>query len=236
MKELRSDLIDWAQALDQEIPRNISKWWVPTNDKNHIFDTNSMMFVNGNLNYYQMENMVASALYEQYDWNPDLPTTKAFCDFIKSEYHTPDHKFGRMVLWRVSAGCAILPHNDSQLYHKMVDRYILFITKHPSGWVEMRIDEFATGEETQHHQLQYNINTDQGCLMRFNPSRERHSFINNTEDDWIIIAFDVWNPGLLKMCDRLYDANIALRQPNRFTEYGTKAQYKYIDRPLHNAS
>ena len=180
----------WAETLLNEISNNGQEWWWPVSDKHQVFEQALMQFVNGNLNYFNFENMLLSVV-EGYRFNRYLPKTLEFCEYVRTL--TNDRgPFGRMCVWQIPPRAELLPHKDSFKYHVMIVRNIFVISKHNNS--NSIIDIAGTV-----------VNYDQGTLFQFHPGAEEHSFKNNSDEPWYFLGFDYWNPKMLFHCLKTTD-------------------------------
>ena len=212
MRFIRDDLIEWAEITAEEIDADQTAWWHPPHE---IFVQTRMKFMNKNLNYTYLGNMVAIAMLENPEWHPGLQKTIDFCHMIREDQEKYDAPFGRMVIWKVLANKALLPHRDAFSYHHMITRYIFFATKHPEGSIIVKVN---------HKQVPSN----QGVLWEFNPGRELHTFINNSDKDLLVLAFDVWDEDKLFKAASKFNLKKAVNDPRRYTEFGNETYGKYI--------
>lgn len=216
MRLIKEDLVEWASLLEQEIKNDSSEWFCPKGKDNlHIFDNAHMKFMNRNLNYTDLSNMVSIACAEKQEWHPGLKKTIEFCKFVRSFEEKDGIPFGRMVIWKVLPHKAILAHNDAYEYHDMIMRYIFFVSKHPDELIDVVIN-------------QRKVRSSQGVLFEFNPRREQHKFVNNTNEDLLFLAWDVWDENQLNKASCTTDIEFTIKNPKRYTELGMDTEGKYI--------
>ena len=168
MKLISNTLKLNADIIEHEILSDTTTWINPNETKlgfPQASDVN-LKFINGNLNFMNLPNMVVSAIAETQKYHPGLVKTLDFCNYVRAL--TNDiAPFGRMVVWCITPNSEIIPHMDKFPYHMMVIRNIFVISDN--------ID----------NQLQININNqpvpiNKGTLFQFSPSEEIHSFINSS--------------------------------------------------------
>ena len=199
MKIITNTESDWPNILLSEITSD-GAWWRPVSDKHQIFEQCYMKFVNGNLNYFNFENMLLSLL-EGYKYNPTLPNTLKFCEYVRTL--TGDRgPFGRMCVWNVPPRAELLLHRDSFRYHNYITRNIFVISKHNNLNSRIQINNDI-------------IDYDQGTLFQFSPAREQHSFKNNSDEPWYFLGFDYWKPSSLLYLLRTIDLTSIFNDPIR---------------------
>lgn len=192
---------DGASQVLKEILQDEGKseWWLPKSDMHTIFEQARMKFVNGNLNYFDLRNMVVHAQDKSPYWNPAFARTREVCSGLKhslQEYGP----VGRMCVWCVPPRSRIEPHTDNYDYHRMVSRWILFLT-HSSADTQVFFDKEVQPSET-------------GNVVRLQPFYQRHSFENHSDKPWYFFAFDTWDPQKLKKLIR--DDDLAyVKDPKR---------------------
>jgi hypothetical protein len=179
MKIITESEFQWAQIILNEIDISKNDWWRPVNDKHQIFEQAYMKFVNGNLNYYNFENMLLSVI-EGYAYNKELPKTLEFCEYVRTL--TGDRgPFGRMCVWKIPPGAELLLHRDSFKYHNMIIRNIFILSNHNPKNSRIMINHNP-------------VNYDKGTLFQFSPATESHSFKNMSDESWYFLGFDYWIP------------------------------------------
>lgn len=185
-----------ANVILREIHADEGKgeWWIPRSDMHTIFEQARMKFVNGNLNYLDIRNMVIHAQDKNPYWNPAFAKTRVMCDALKQRL-TEKGPLGRMCIWCVPPNSRIEPHTDNYDYHRMVSRWILFLT-HSSEDTQVTFDK-----EVQSSQV--------GNVLKLQPFYQRHSFENRSDTPWYFFAFDTWDEnklaGLTNPDDHLYE-------------------------------
>lgn len=180
---------DIAESVYQEIlSDSSSSWFVPKGPpqggpKKGDFDEGNMRFVNRNLNYLYIENMIVHALRDDYDYNTNYPTLLKFCNDARPEVNQTG-PFGRMCIWKLKPHCSILPHYDRWEYHHQITRYIFCVSDHSCNDVVINIGDKE-------------IQVEQGLFFNFYPSTEKHTFSNKTDRDFYFIGYDYWKPDCL---------------------------------------
>lgn len=165
-------------ARDEQGPKN---WWHPKSPpgNNHkIFDLALMKFVNGNLNYPDLKNMLLHARDPNPWYNPAYRATLQVCKALKSLIEEAG-PFGRMCLWRVESGKYIAPHTDNYFYHRYINRWLYFLN--------------LTSEQTEVVFADEKIDAGAGQLVELQPFNERHSLKNCSEKVWYFLVFDTWD-------------------------------------------
>lgn len=181
---------DIAKEIHQEIiDDKDSSWFGPKGQpeggpRKGDFDEGNMRFVNRNLNYFYIENMISHALKNDYEYNPHYPKLLKFCNDMREVLNQPG-PFGRMCIWNLKANCSILPHYDRWEYHHQITRYIFCISDHNPEDVIVNID----GKD---------VPIEQGKLFSFFPAAEKHAFSNKTDRDFYFIGYDYWKPECLE--------------------------------------
>ena len=143
------------------------------------FDHGRMKFLNRNLNYFYIENMISLALKDNYDYNPNYKNTLGICNELRNDLdeHGP---FGRMCVWKLPPKGFLLEHVDNWEYHRQITRYILCVGTQEKSDVMIKINKTP-------------IDVVQGLLFQFHPSTELHEFVNYTDKEWYFLGFDYWN-------------------------------------------
>lgn len=212
--------LERTKQLYQEILTDQSDWFHPAGRRPgepHIegdFNYGRMRFVNRNLNYFYYDNMLSHALKNEYTYNPHYPLMLEFCRDIGAMFNEPG-PFGRMCIWHVMPGGAILPHVDNWEYHRKIRRYILCISEHEGTDAYIKIEDDI-------------IEVRQGLLFQFNPATEMHTFANNSTDKkWYFLGFDFWDVEKLQesALNKGFTADTGIMYDDRFGGYGTKAKY-----------
>jgi hypothetical protein len=210
-----------AASLKEELDADQGSWFQPKGQPRDgtapgDFDYGQMKFLNRNLNYFYIENMISHALRGDYEYNPGFPKALAFCNYLR-EYLDEPGPFGRMCMWKLVGKAYLSPHYDRWAYHHNISRYILCVSDHASSEATIRI----AGKE---------IEVKQGLLFSFAPSVEEHEFINHTDRDWNFLGFDYWVPDKLKSMSELHNVSLTTDVPyqpgfggfNRRTKYMSK--------------
>lgn len=200
-------LVPWAKKIESEILSYSDDWYWPFNDKHQIFEQAKMIFVNKNLNYFHLDNMIA-ALCEGDEYNESLRITRNFCGYSRTLTGdtTP---FGRMCVWHLPPGKELLPHFDLLEYHFNIIRNIFIVSDHSSDEDSINID----GQE---------VEFSQGTLFQFSPATEQHSFKNSSTRPFYFLGYDFWLPDKLSEHLSKFDNLESLFDDhNRHTQYGT---------------
>lgn len=185
-----------ANVILKEIQDDEGKgeWWTPRSDMHTIFEQARMKFVNGNLNYIDLRNMVIHANDKNPYWNPAFQSTRVVCGALRRKLNESG-PLGRMCLWCVPPRAQIEPHTDNYEYHRMVSRWILFLTHSPENTTVL----FDNQEQP----------SALGNIVRLQPFYQRHSFENRSDEPWYFFAFDTWDTAKLKKLvrpdDHLYE-------------------------------
>lgn len=170
-------------AADEADPRG---WWhpksLPSND-HKIFDRALMKFLNGNLNYSDLKNVVIHANDPDPYWNAAYPNTIQLCRDFKALLNEPG-PFGRMCLWKIVPGHDIALHTDNFRYHGHITRWVYFLNLNDS------VTEVTFAGER--------IRSSAGYLVELQPKLEAHFFKNNSDQDWYFLVFDTWDVEALK--------------------------------------
>lgn len=206
---VRTDIPNYTQEIlteiqDDDDSRQAEKdngWWVPKSyDNSHtIFERAYMKFVNGNLNYADLANMVIHANDDDPYWNAAFPKTKQFCLAVKSLLGERG-PLGRMCLWKMPPGMFLEPHTDNYKYHRVIRRWIYFLNQEPPG-VSVKFNDVDMPCRT-------------GTLLELQPAEEKHSFANHSEEDWYFLAFDTWDVEQLRMLSQKFSPKYA-KSPQR---------------------
>jgi|LakMenE01Jun11ns_1017448.scaffolds.fasta_scaffold9902353_2 hypothetical protein len=178
MKIITNNEIDWANKIEQEIlADSANEWWLPQSSEHKIFEQAYMKFVNGNLNYFKFEIMIA-ALLEETNYNKNLTETLNFCNYAR--LLTGDTgPFGRMCVWKLPPKKELLRHRDNFKYHKHIVRNIFIVSKHSSNNCNISINDKL-------------VDFNQGTLFQFFPATDQHAFANNSDRDFYFVGFDYW--------------------------------------------
>ena len=173
-------------------------WWHPKSPpgNNHqIFDKALMKFLNGNLYYPDLRNMVIHANDADPYWNPNLPVHIDFCKKAR-EFLGEQGPLGRMCLWKIVPGHYIAPHTDNYYYHRCIKRWIYFLN----------LDDQVTDVTFANQKQRSNA----GTLLELQPFHEKHAFYNNSQEDWYFVVFDTWDMHMLtNLTDPVKDAAYA---------------------------
>ena len=205
MKIISNSEQQWAKTILTEITLDSESWWKPIDDNHQIFEQCNMKFVNKNLNYFNFKNMLLT-LIEGYEFNKSLSKTLEFCKYVRT-ISGDRGPFGRMCVWEVPPHAELLRHYDSFKYHNCIIRNIFIVSEHNNNNSDIEINGIS-------------VNYNQGTLFQFNPSRESHSFKNNSDSPWYFLGFDYWIPEKLFMFLRATDVtelyNDPIRKSNKF--------------------
>lgn len=211
-------LAHWAKMIESEISSYGDDWWWPMDEKHQVFEQAKMIFVNRNLNYFHLDNMIA-ALCEGDEFNPALPITRNFCGYSRTL--TGDTgPFGRMCVWNLPTGKELLPHFDSFEYHFKIIRNIFIVSDHSS-----RVNTFNINDE--------DVEFAQGTLFQFSPAVEKHTFKNSSDVPFYFLGYDFWVPEKLSESLSKFDNLEELfNDHDRHTQYGTpkRKKLKYMSR------
>jgi hypothetical protein len=211
-------LVNWAQRVEAEILAYPDEWFWPVDDKHQIFEEAKMIFVNRNLNYFHLDNMVA-AVCEGDDYNPNLLTTRKFCGYSRVLTGNPG-PFGRMCVWNLQSNKELLPHVDAFAYHFRIVRNIFIISKHTNDKVSININNKE-------------VEFDQGTLFQFSPATELHAFKNTSDEPFYFLGYDFWIIDKLRAALNTTENLIELMDDEkRLVTYGRPKinKYKYISR------
>ncbi len=184
-----------ASVVLQEIYADEGKgeWWIPRSDSHTIFEQARLKFVNGNLNYIDLRNMVIHAKDKTPYWNPAFAKTRVVCDVLRRRLGESG-PLGRMCIWCVPPRSRIEPHTDNYDYHRMISRWILFLTSNSD--TKAIFDNSAQP-------------TDNATILKLQPFYQKHEFANNSDKPWYFFAFDTWDPQkltqLVRPDDSLYE-------------------------------
>lgn len=190
MKIITNNELPWAKTILSEITSDSEQWWCPINDKHQIFEQSFLKFVNRNLNYYNISNMLLS-LIEGYQYNKSLTKTLDFCNYSRN-LTNDQGPFGRMCVWNIPPGAELLSHRDKFKYHYMIVRNIFIVSDHDNNNSHISIQNKT-------------INYNQGTLFQFQPAIEEHAFKNNSDKPWYFLGFDFWNTEMLFHAIKSYD-------------------------------
>lgn len=178
MKVITNLEINWTNEIEEEILADSSnEWWWPKSTKHKIFEAAYMKFVNGNLNYFNFANMVASVL-EETNYNKNLTKTLNFCNYARSLTGNSG-PLGRMCVWKLPPGKGLQRHLDNFKYHEHIVRNIFIVSKHSSNNCNILINDKI-------------VEFNQGTLFQFFPAVEQHAFVNNSDTDFYFLGFDYW--------------------------------------------
>lgn len=211
-------LKSWAKKVEAEITAYTDEWFWPVDDKHKIFEQAKMIFVNRNLNYFHLDNMVAT-LCEGDEYNPGLPVTRNFCGFSRTLTRDTG-PFGRMCVWNLQASMELLPHVDAFDYHFNIVRNIFIVSEHSSDEIKININ----GQD---------IKFSQGTLFQFSPATEKHAFKNSSDVPFYFLGYDFWVPNKLsENLSKFKNLETLFDDPNRKIHYDhpkTK-KHKYISK------
>jgi hypothetical protein len=218
MKLISTSLQEQAKIILDEITASTTEYWHPTpRDPSHgdsNFEYAYMKFLNGNLNYFNFENMVAQTT-ENDPFNPEFPNTVAVCDYTKELTNT-DTPYGRMCVWYIPAKGKIKPHYDPWQYHRNIIRNILIVSKN----VENKHSIVIEGET---------IIPLNGMLFQFDPATELHSFINDSDEPFYFLGYDFWQKDKLELAKQELDIQKIINNPTRLASCGWHGtDYKYV--------
>ena len=207
MKYLTENLNDWSEIILDEIKSDSSPYFWPKSNKHTIFERAYMKFVNRNLNYFDLGNMMVNALLDDFECNVNFQKTLDFCKFVRKNFDDEFSPFGRMCIWYIPPKSGIKKHIDHFAYHTMITRYIFFVSNHNSQEIDIKIN----GDP---------ISYCQGKLFNFFPAREYHEFINNSDSDFYFLGFDVWKKNLLDAVSKRFDLQAIKLNPLRYNSFG----------------
>ena len=176
-------LSGWAKKIEAEILAYPRDWFWPRDANHKIFEQAKMIFMNRNLNYFHVGNMVA-AVCEGDEYNPNLVMTRKFCGYSRT-LSGDTGPFGRMCTWNLQANKALLPHVDAYKYHFNIVRNIFIVSENNGSEVTININD-------------ENVEVKQGTLFQFSPATERHAFVNTSSVPFYFLGYDFWIPGKLK--------------------------------------
>lgn len=217
MKVINRELQNWAHIITDEIAADEGKgeYFWPKSKSHEIFEQAYMKFINRNLNYFHLENMIRQTT-EGNEFNPAFAKTLEFCRFVRTL--SPEHAkspFGRMCIWNLPAGKKLLPHRDDYMYHRFVTRNIFVISDNTPGSIKINIENQLAPVE-------------QGVLWQFNPDVELHEFENNDDKPFFFMGFDFWNLRLLQALTSLLGPETDKMKAERYSGFGgpgTKCKY-----------
>jgi hypothetical protein len=170
-------LAEWAQRVEAEILAYPDEWFWPKDDKHKIFEEANMIFVNRNLNYFHLDNMV-TAVCEGDEFNPNLVTTRKFCGYSRTLTGNRG-PYGRMCVWNLQSNKELLPHVDAYAYHFRIVRNIFVVSKRTNDKVSININN-------------QEVEFDQGTLFQFSPATEMHAFKNTSDEPFYFLGYDFW--------------------------------------------
>lgn len=191
---------DWllmqAKLVHDEITKDIGKhdyWhpkineerWPANIPKHYVFEQAYMKFLNGNLNYYYFPNMVAHS-QEQDGWNESFPNSIEFCKNVRKITGNKG-PLGRMCVWNLPPGRKLLPHVDDFEYHRHIVRNIFIVSPNLESKTRINIAGAAAP-------------TAQGSFFQFQPHKQMHEFVNESDEHFYFLGFDYW------IMDRLNEA------------------------------
>lgn len=181
-------LSEQAQLIHSEITADIGvhDYWHPKINeerwpadvpKHHVFEQAYMKFLNGNLNYYHFPNMVLHS-QEQDGWNESFPLAINFCKNVRRITGNKG-PLGRMCVWDLPPGRKLLPHVDDFEYHRHIVRNIFIVSPNLESKVRINI----SGKPAP---------TTQGSFFQFQPHKQMHEFINESDEHFYFLGFDYW--------------------------------------------
>jgi hypothetical protein len=225
-------LSERAQIVYQEILNDIDvhEYWHPkineerwpdNEPKHKTFEQAYMKFLNGNLNYYDFPNMVAHS-QEQDGWNLNFPDTLKFCEDLRKITGNRG-PFGRMCIWDLPPGRRLLPHVDDFEYHRHIVRNIFVVSPDLEDKTKIVIQNNI-------------IKPKQGTMFQFQPHKENHEFVNDSDQHFYFLGFDYWIMDRLAEAKNRINIDTVINDTNRvrFTEsgdliygsIGTKCKYQ----------
>jgi hypothetical protein len=211
-------LKNWAKKIESEILSYSKEWFWPVDDKHKIFEQAKMIFINRNLNYFHLDNMI-TAVCEGDEYNSELNVARKFCGYSRTL--TGDTgPFGRMCVWNLQASKELLPHVDAFDYHFNIVRNIFIISGRSNDKVQININ----GQD---------IKFDQGTMFQFSPATERHAFKNTSDDPFYFLGYDFWIPAkLAEHMKRITSVESLINDHDRLTLYGRPKEnnFKYISK------
>lgn len=217
MKFITDNLIEWANIVEQEIHNEETDWHWPKSQIHQIFEQSKMKFINRNLNYFNLPNMVAHALVDEPEYHPGFIKTLEFCNYVRS-LTNDNSPFGRMCVWYLPSGCKLLPHVDNFPYHTKIIRNIFIISINTNNTLEVTINE-------------KNVPIQKGTLFQFNPDIEIHSFSNSSDHPFYFLGFDFWKNDELSILKDEINLDLVISNPDRYKLFtGDKSVSKYISR------
>lgn len=210
-------LKNWAKLVKTEILNYSDEWFWPVDDKHKIFEQAKMIFVNRNLNYFHIDNMVA-AVCEGDEFNSKLTTTRKFCGWSRTL--TGDTgPFGRMCVWNLQASKELLPHVDAFDYHFNIVRNIFIVSENTNDQVKININGL-------------DVKFEQGTFFQFSPATEKHAFKNASDEPFYFLGFDFWIPN--KLNDLMKKINVVdlINDQQRLNTLGQpkRNKVKYISK------
>lgn len=215
MKYITNDLENWADIVFKDIIEDSTEYYWPKSNEHNIFEKAYMKFVNRNLNYFNVINMVVTALYEEPIYHPGFKNTLNFCKFVREKFNDSASPFGRMCIWYLPPGSFLLPHVDNFQYHNLITRYIFIVSSHSNSNALIKIN----------HEL---VNFSKGTLFEFSPSKELHQFSNDSNLPFYFLGFDVWKKNKLEIYKN-DNLKKLIDDHNRNNFYGAKGtNCKYI--------
>lgn len=174
---------DHTRDLRREILLDhANEWWVPKSSNHDVFERALMKFLNGNLNYFDFQNMLHHAVDKNPKRNPAFKKMYDFCEYTRT---LTGHQgtFGRMNVWCVPPGMFIKPHRDMFTYHYNITRWIYFLN--------------LGVEDTEVKVGGIDFKVSAGDFFEFYPAEQYHAFKNNAEVPWFFVAFDTWDQDAL---------------------------------------
>jgi hypothetical protein len=193
---------DYTEVVLKEVEADEDRnsWWVPKSKQHTIFELAFMKFVNGNLNYFDLRNMVIHANDPFPYWNPAFPNTRKVCEDLKVELNQMG-PLGRMCVWKVPPKAYLEPHTDNYLYHRMITRWVYFLNLDSSSTLVRFGDE--------------HISSNKGTLVELQPFYEKHEFRNEATTDWFFLVFDTWDMEWLSRVTRPNNDLLYQKDPKR---------------------
>ena len=140
-----------------------------------------------------------------------------FCNKVRT-LTGDEGPFGRMCVWKLQPNKQLLPHVDAFKYHFSIIRNIFIISENPNNLLQVIIDEKP-------------IPVDKGMLFQFDPAREWHSFINDSNEVFYFLGFDFWLKDHIDNFQKTIDIDAVIRNPARLAKFGGRdTESKYISK------
>jgi hypothetical protein len=169
----------WADMIENETLDDDDNLWYPTESLTKDPSTQlQLKFLNRNINYRYMPNMVSLAANREQKYNPYFPVAVKFCQRVKTVNQLTG-PFGQMIIWRLPPGKVIPAHKNQFEYHKNVIRSMFILTPNTTGLFRTTINGS-------------NINCNRGELFQFDPFNDIQYFENGTSENFHFLTFDNW--------------------------------------------